>query len=104
MVSVALRRELLVPSTIFWATTNLRNPSNGDERAREVPTHQEKRNKRENKPTQYLMRFDNLPTSSSKGERDFIDSTINYNLFLTLRNFQERFSVEYFYEGSNTYL
>ena len=45
--------------------------------AGDVLTQQEQRNNRENKPTQYLTRFGNLPTSLGKGERDFIDSTIN---------------------------
>ena len=65
---------------------------------------QEQRNKRESKPTQYLTRFDNLPTSSGKGERDFIDSTINYNLFFASRNFQEDFQWDTIHEGSNPYL
>ena len=63
--------------------------------AEKYPHNQEQRNKRESKPTQYLTRFDNLPMSQDKGERDFIDSTINYNLFLASRNFQGRFSVGY---------
>ena len=38
---------------------------------------------RVNQSTQYLTRFGNVPTSSGQGgERVFIDSTINYNLFL----------------------
>jgi len=93
----------------------LRNPSNGDRRAGGVPTRQEQRNKRENKPTQYLIRFDNLPTSSGhkrEREREFIDSTINYRLFLAFkefsREFSEGFSREYqgdtIHERSNPYL
>ena len=39
-------------------------------------------NNREKQSTQYLTRFDNVPTSSGKGEKIFIDSVINYNLFL----------------------
>ena len=35
-------------------------------------------NNREKQPTQYLTRFSNVPTSSRQ-ERDFIDSTINTN-------------------------
>ena len=73
--------------------------------SREVPQEeQEQRNMRESMPTQYLTKFDNLPTSSCKGESDFIDSTINYNLFLTLRNFQKDFQWHTIHEGSNPYL
>ena len=62
--------------------------------AEKYPHDKNKKSKRESKPTQYLMRFDNVPTSSGQ-ERDSVDSTINYNLFLTSRNFQKRFSVGY---------
>jgi len=47
--------------------------------------------KEKNKPTQYLTRFGNLPTSSGKGERDFIDSTINTSEYRrdTFRDFRD---------------
>ena len=45
------------------------------------PHDQEQRNKRENKPTQYLTRAICL-RPRGKGERDFIDSTINYKRIL----------------------
>ena len=77
----------VAPSAFFWVTTNLRNPNNGDRRSGKVPTRQEQRNKTENKPTQYLTRFDNLPSPRGKGDSDFIDSTINYNLFLSFKEF-----------------
>ena len=48
---------------------------------REVP-HDIKNKKRERKQTQYLTRFDNLPTSSGQGRESFIDLTTNINLIL----------------------
>ena len=60
----------------------MRNPNNTERYTGEVSKDKNKLNKRESQ-TQYLTRFGNLPTSSGQGrERDLIDSTINYNLFL----------------------
>ena len=50
--------------------------------------HKNRKNNRDMQSTQYLTRS---ATSSGKGERDFIDSTINYNLFLLQRIFKEDF-------------
>ena len=51
--------------------------------AGDVPNTTRTENNREKQSTQYLTRFGNVLTSSGQGrERDFIDSTINYNLFL----------------------
>ena len=55
-----------------------RNPPMRDRCSQRCTHTTKQRNNRESKPTQYLTRFDNLPTSSGQGrERDFIDSTIN---------------------------
>ena len=40
---------------------------NRDKYNGEALTRQEQKNKRESKPTQYLTKFDNLPTSSGQG-------------------------------------
>ena len=79
--------------------------TNRDRCSGEVPTRQEQRNKRENKPIQYLTRFDNLPTSLRQWRKRFIDSTINYNLFLTFKEFPRGFfQRNTIHEGSNPYL
>jgi len=73
---------------------SLRNPHQTEtDAARDVPNTTKIENNREKQSTQYLMRFSSVPMSSGKGERDFINSIINYNLFLPPRNFQGRFSV-----------
>ena len=53
------------------------------------------------KSTQYLMRFDNLPTSLGKGERDFNDSIINTKQYR--RNIQGIFR-DTIHKGSSPYL
>ena len=63
-------------------------------RPEKYPHDKNRETREKNKPKQYLTRFGNLLMSSGQ-ERDFIDSTVNYNLFLTSRNFQRRFSVGY---------
>ena len=47
-----------------------------------VPNTIRTENNIEKQSTQYLTRFGNVPTSSGQGGERFIDSTINYNLFL----------------------
>ena len=50
----------------------MRNPPIEIEAAEKYPYDQEQRNERENKSTQYLTRFDNLPRSSGQGgERSY---------------------------------
>ena len=57
----------------------MRNPSNRERCTGEVPKRQEQINKRESQ-TQYLTRFDNLPTSSGQGREILLIQVINYRL------------------------
>ena len=59
--------------------------------AGDVPNTTRIDNNREKQSIKYLTRFGNVPTSSGQ-ERDFIDSTINYNLFLLQGISRGRFS------------
>jgi len=47
----------------------MRNPPIEIDAAEKYPHDKNRKNKRESKPTHYLTRFGNLPTSSGQGER-----------------------------------
>ena len=64
------------------------------------PTREEQRNNREKQSTQYLTRFGKCLRPRDKGERDFINSTINYNLFL-LQGISNR-DFQWDFQGYNT--
>ena len=76
----------------------MRNPPIEIDAAEKYPHDKNRETREKGKPTQYLTRFDNLPTYSGQGERDFIDSTINTRIYKrdTLR--------DTIHEGSNPYL
>ena len=76
--NVALRENFLRLTPSFWATTNLRNPSNRGGRAGEVPTRQEQR-KQERKQANIIFNVvRRFAYVVEVRKRDFIDSTINY--------------------------
>ena len=70
----------------------MRNPPIEIDAAEKYQHDQEQRNKRESKPTQYLMRISNLPTSSRQGRERFYC----FNNQLQLILFFKKFSREIF--------
>ena len=59
--------DLVIISVARAGQQPMRNPPIEIDAAKKYPHAQEQRNKRENRPTQNLTRFGNLPTSSGQG-------------------------------------
>ena len=78
----------------------MRNPPIEIDTAEKYSQDQEQRNKRESKPTQYLTRFGNLPTSSGQGRELLIQQSITTRSLLQ-GIFKKDFQWDTIHEGSN---
>ena len=73
-------KKSIIQDVARWCNNQWEIPTNRERYTREVPKRQEQLNKRESQ-TQYLTRFDNLPTSSGQGREILLiqQSITGYN-------------------------